>query len=54
MHYLERNHLIPNVRLHIDEVALSNATITVSLPDFDGQKVAVGLPTAELVLVREK
>ena len=52
MHYLERNHLIPNVRLHIDEVALSNATITVSLPDFGGEKVAVGLPTAEVILVR--
>ena len=54
MHYLERNHLIPNTRLHIDEVALSNATITVSLPDHGDQKVTVGLPTAELVLVREE
>jgi hypothetical protein len=53
MHYLERNHLIPNVRLHIDEVALSNATITVSLPDYDDEKVAVGLPTAAVILVRE-
>jgi DtxR family transcriptional regulator, iron-dependent repressor len=53
MHYLERNHLIPNTRLHVEEVALSNATITLSLPDYSGQKVTVGLPTAELVLVRE-
>ena len=53
MHYLERNHLIPNTRLHVDEVALSNATITVSLPGHEGQVVAVGLPTAELILVRE-
>jgi len=53
MHYLERNHLIPNTRLSIDEVALSNATITVSLPDHADMKVAVGLPTAELILVRE-
>jgi DtxR family Mn-dependent transcriptional regulator len=53
MHYLERNHLIPNTRLRVDEVELSNATITVALLDYDGQKVAVGLPTAELVLVRE-
>jgi DtxR family Mn-dependent transcriptional regulator len=54
MHYLERNHLIPNTRMRIDEVALSNATITVSLPDHAGQKVTVGLPTAELILVREE
>jgi DtxR family Mn-dependent transcriptional regulator len=54
MHYLERNHLVPNTRMQVDEVALSNATITVSLPDFGDQKVTVGLPTAELVLVREE
>ena len=54
MHYLERNHLIPDTRMLVDEVALSNATITVSLPDHAGQKVTVGLPTAELVLVREE
>jgi DtxR family Mn-dependent transcriptional regulator len=53
MHYLERNHLIPDTRLSIDEVALANATITVSLPDHDDMKVTVGLPTAELILVRE-
>jgi DtxR family transcriptional regulator, iron-dependent repressor len=53
MHYLERNHLIPNTRMHVDEVALSNATITVSLPEHADMKVAVGLPTAELILVRE-
>ena len=54
MHYLERNHLVPNTRLHVDEVALSNATITVSLTEHDGQKVTVGLPTADLLLVREE
>lgn len=54
MHYLERNHLIPNTRLHIDEVALSNATITVSLPEYSNQIVTVGLATAELVLVRDE
>lgn len=54
MHYLERNHLVPETRLLIDEVALFNATITVALPDFGGQKVAVGLPTAELILVRRE
>ena len=53
MHYLQRNHLIPGTRLHVDEVALANATITVSLPEHGDMKVAVGLPTAELVLVRE-
>jgi DtxR family Mn-dependent transcriptional regulator len=52
MHYLERNHLIPGTRLTVDEVAISNATITVSLVDHNAQKVAVGLPTAELILVR--
>ncbi len=52
MHYLERNHLIPNTRLTVHEVALSNATITVSLVDYGGQKVSVGLPTADLILVR--
>jgi DtxR family Mn-dependent transcriptional regulator len=51
MHYLQRSGLVPGVRLHIDEVALSNATITVSLLD-SGRQVAVGLPTAELILVR--
>jgi DtxR family Mn-dependent transcriptional regulator len=52
MHYLERNHLIPGTRLTVDEVAISNATITVSLADHGAQKVAVGLPTADLILVR--
>ena len=52
MHYLERNSLVPEVRLHIDEVAIANATITVSLPDNDNSKVVVGLATAELILVR--
>jgi DtxR family Mn-dependent transcriptional regulator len=52
MHYLERHHLIPNTRLTVDEVELSNATITVSLVDHEDQKVTVGLPTAELILVR--
>ncbi len=53
MHYLERNYLVPNTRLQVEEVALSNATITVSLTEHGGQKVTVGLATAELVLVRE-
>lgn len=53
MHYLERNHLIPNTRLLVEEVALSNATITVSLRDYGQQKVTVGLPTADLIQVRD-
>jgi DtxR family Mn-dependent transcriptional regulator len=53
MHFLQRNHLTPGTRLLVEEVALANATITVSLQDFGDQRVAVGLPTAELILVRE-
>jgi DtxR family Mn-dependent transcriptional regulator len=53
MHFLQRNHLTPGTRLLVEEVAVANATITVSLQDFGDQKVAVGLPTAELILVRK-
>jgi DtxR family Mn-dependent transcriptional regulator len=54
MHYLQRSGLVPGAQLHIDEVALSNATITVSLNDDSGDRkvVTVGLATADLVLVR--
>jgi DtxR family Mn-dependent transcriptional regulator len=51
MHYLQRSGLVPGVRLHVDEVAISNSTITVSLIE-TGHQVVVGLSTAELVLVR--
>jgi DtxR family Mn-dependent transcriptional regulator len=51
MHYLQRNLLTPGARLHIDEVAVANATITVTHTD-TGRQVVVGLPTAELILVR--
>jgi hypothetical protein len=51
MHYLERSGLTPGARLHVDEVALANATITVSHTE-SGRQVTVGLPTAELILVR--
>jgi DtxR family Mn-dependent transcriptional regulator len=54
MHYLQRNSLVPGTRLHIDEIAISNATITVSLVDKGGKQVVVGLPTAELILVRNE
>jgi DtxR family Mn-dependent transcriptional regulator len=51
MHYLQRSGLVPGVRLHIDEVALSNETVAVSLID-SGRQVTVGLHTADLILVR--
>jgi DtxR family Mn-dependent transcriptional regulator len=51
MHYLQRSSLVPGTRLHVDEVARSNATITVSLLD-ENRQVVVGLHTADLVLVR--
>jgi DtxR family Mn-dependent transcriptional regulator len=54
MHYLQRSGLVPGARLHVDEVALSNATITVSLLEDENRKVAVGLPTSELVLVQSE
>jgi DtxR family Mn-dependent transcriptional regulator len=51
MHYLQRSGLVPGARLHVEEFARANATITVTLVDA-GRQVVVGLPTAELVLVR--
>jgi DtxR family Mn-dependent transcriptional regulator len=53
MHYLERSGLTPGARLHIDEVANANGTITVSLLNESGRQVVVGLTTADLVLVRD-
>ena len=53
MHYLERSGLTPGARLHIDEVANANGTITVSLVNESGRQVVVGLTTADLVLVRD-
>ncbi len=52
MHYLERSGLTPGVKLHVDEVANANGTITVSLLNEAGRQVVVGLTTADLVLVR--
>jgi DtxR family Mn-dependent transcriptional regulator len=51
MHYLQRSGLTPGARLHVDEVAIANSTITVSHTE-SGRQVTVGLPTAELILVR--
>jgi DtxR family transcriptional regulator, Mn-dependent transcriptional regulator len=51
MHYLQRNLLTPGARLMVDEVATANGTITVTHTE-SGQKVVVGLTTAELILVR--
>lgn len=52
MHYLERSGLTPGARLHVDEVANANGTITVSLLNESGRQVVVGLTTADLVQVR--
>ena len=50
MRYLQRSGLVPGANLKIEEVALSNATITVSL---DGERtVAVGLAAAAVIQVR--
>lgn len=51
MHYLQRSGLTPGRRLHMDEVARANATLTVSLVD-EGREVVVGMHTADLILVR--
>ena len=53
MHYLQRSSLVPGKRLHVDEVALANGTITVTILDED-RNVAVGLATADLIMVREE
>lgn len=53
MHYLQRSSLVPGKRLHVDEVALSNGTITVTILD-EVRSVAVGLTTADLIMVREE
>jgi DtxR family Mn-dependent transcriptional regulator len=52
MHYLQRSSLVPGTRLHVDEIARPNATITVTLLD-ENRQVVVGLHTADLVLVRD-
>jgi DtxR family Mn-dependent transcriptional regulator len=51
MHYLERSGLTPGARLHVEEVANANGTITVSLLNEDNRQVVVGLTTADLVQV---
>jgi DtxR family Mn-dependent transcriptional regulator len=53
MHYLQRSSLIPGKRLHIDEMALANGTITVTIID-ENRNVAVGLSTSDLIMVREE
>ena len=53
MHYLQRNSLVPGMRLHVDEVELSNGTITVTIVGA-ARSVAVGLATADLIMVREE
>jgi DtxR family Mn-dependent transcriptional regulator len=51
MHYLQRSGLVPEERMYVEEKALANATIAVNLINH-GRKVTVGMPTAELILVR--
>ena len=51
MHYLQRNVLTPGARLHIDEVARRQRH-DHGVPMDDSRQVVVGLPTAELILVR--
>ena len=51
MHFLQRSSLVPGARLHVDEVARANATITVSL-EGSGRRITVGLTTADLILTR--
>lgn len=51
MHYLERSQLVPGARILIDEVSRANATIKVTRAS-DGVQVVVGLPTADLIQVR--
>jgi DtxR family Mn-dependent transcriptional regulator len=51
MHYLERSGLTPGARLHVEEVANANGTITVSLVNEENRQVVVGLTTADLVQV---
>ena len=53
MHYLERHHLVPGARILVDEVSLANATIKVTRAS-DGVQAVVGLPTADLILVRSE
>jgi DtxR family Mn-dependent transcriptional regulator len=51
MHYLERNQLVPGARLQVVEVSTSNGTVKVARQG-DGVQVVVGMPAAELILVR--
>jgi DtxR family Mn-dependent transcriptional regulator len=53
MHYLERNRLTPGARLLIDEVSNANGTIKLTR-ELDGVQVVVGMPAADLILVRPR
>jgi DtxR family transcriptional regulator, Mn-dependent transcriptional regulator len=53
MRYLYRNGLLPEIPLRVEEVAVSNGTISVLVGE-DGQRVAVGLAAAEVIQVRER
>lgn len=52
MRYLQRNGLMPEIPLFVEEVAMSNGTISVRVGD-DGHSVAVGLAASDVIQVRQ-
>jgi DtxR family Mn-dependent transcriptional regulator len=50
MRYLQRSGLVPHTLLLVEEVAIPNATITVTLNE--AGRVAVGMPAAQVIQVR--
>jgi DtxR family Mn-dependent transcriptional regulator len=52
MRYLQKNGLLPETRLLVEEVATSNGTISVQVGD-DGHRVTVGLTAADVIQVRQ-
>lgn len=51
MRYLQRSGLVPDALLAVEEVSRPNATVTVTLGD--GNRVAVGMPAAHVIQVRQ-
>ncbi len=51
MRYLQRNGLVPEADIQVDEITLPNATIVVRVGN-NGTKVPVGLAAAEVIQVR--
>lgn len=52
MRYLQRSGLVPDTTLVVEEVAVPNATITVTLSG-TASRIAVGFPMAQVIQVRE-